>query len=351
MAKTRPNPTKRTTIKDVARHAGVSVTTVSNALNGRTAAMTADTLERIQHAIRALNYRPNRVARSLVTSRTATIGIIIAEIETPLFLRALNTIETIARAANYNILLCTARNLADEKQAVNLLLEKQVDGLIFLSTSIILHDNYLLELPPSAPPMVLVNHTTRHHTFSHISFEHDRGVVAAIDYLVGLGHRRIAHLVGPDRRQSTHARMAGYRLGLKKHGLPAPAEYLQPGDFEADPGQWERSTLTLLACSPRPTAIIAANDIVAATVMRVIQRAGLRAPADVSVIGIDDQPFCAWLNPGLTTVRLPVAAAGERAVNLLLQHIADSRPAFEHLTLPCQLIVRESSGPPPAPAA
>jgi len=342
---------KRTTIKDVARHANVSITTVSNALNGRTAAMTADTLERIRHAIIALNYRPNRVARSLVTSRTATIGIIIAEIETPLFLRALNTIETIARAANYNILLCTAHNLADEKQAVNLLLEKQVDGLIFLSTSIILHDNYLQELPPTTPPMVLVNHTARHHTFSHISFEHDQGVVAAIDYLAGLGHRRIAHLVGPERRQSTHDRLEGYRIGLEKHGLPAPDDYLQPGDFEADPGQWEQSTLALLACSPRPTAIIAANDTVAATVMRVIQRAGLRIPADISVVGIDDQPFCTYLNPSLTTVRLPITEAGEQAITLLLKHIFADPPIFEHLSLPCRLIIRESSGPPPAPTS
>ena len=135
---------KRATIKDVAQTAGVSVTTVSNVLNDRTNAMSPETLQRIQDTMHALNYRPSRVARSLVTNNTATIGLIIAEIDTPLFLQAINTIEPVARNAEHNILLSTTgSDLKDEPQAVELLLEKQVDGIIILSTSAYYEQNYL----------------------------------------------------------------------------------------------------------------------------------------------------------------------------------------------------------------
>jgi DNA-binding LacI/PurR family transcriptional regulator len=135
MSKTRSSAGRRATIKDAAQAAGVSVTTVSNVLNDRTEATAEQTRRRVQETIRLLSYRPTQVARSLVTSHTATIGVIINEISTPLFLQALNFIEPIARNAEYNILLYIAHNLADEQQAVNLLLAKDVDGIIFLSNS------------------------------------------------------------------------------------------------------------------------------------------------------------------------------------------------------------------------
>jgi LacI family transcriptional regulator len=131
---------KRVTIKDVAQAAGVSATTVSNVLNARTETMSQETLLRVQETIRALNYHPNSVARSMVTRRTATVGLIVTEIETPLFLQALNFVEPIARSAGYNVLLCNARNPDDERQAAHVLLEKQADGIIFLSTSLYVDD-------------------------------------------------------------------------------------------------------------------------------------------------------------------------------------------------------------------
>ena len=151
MSKSRQRPARRATIKDVAQSAGVSVTTVSNVLNGRTQAMAKETLLRVQTAIRSLNYRPSRVARSLVTSHTATIGLILNEIGTPLFLQALHFIEPIVRNADYNILVCTPRSLDDEIETVDLLLEKEVDGLVFLSTSVYLDDDYLVRLPRPGP--------------------------------------------------------------------------------------------------------------------------------------------------------------------------------------------------------
>ena len=203
MSKTRRRNAKQVTIKEVAEVANVSITTVSNVLNGRIAEMAEPTLVRVQQAIQTLNYRPNHVARSLVTQRTASLGVLIAEIDTPLFLQALNSIETIARAANFNILLCTAKNLEDEQQAVNLLLEKQVDGFIFLSTSACLDQDYLLDLPVLLPPTVLVNRAVTQSKFHQIDLDDTNGVIRAIDYLVELGHTRIAHLYGPPSRHSS----------------------------------------------------------------------------------------------------------------------------------------------------
>jgi LacI family transcriptional regulator len=351
VAKFRQQSPTRVTIKDVAQTAGVSVTTVSNVLNGRTGAMAEKTLQRIQETIQALGYRPSSVARSLVTKRTATIGVIIAEIETAVYLQTLNFIEPIARDAGYNILLCTTHSFADERQAVDLLLENQVDGIVYLATSTYLDDDFLSNLPPSTPPMVLFNRSTVHDRFDQINVDNTNGVIKAIDYLVKLGHRQIAHLYGPKSRISSVERLEGYRLGLKKHNLAYYEEYIRPGNFEEAQEQWEQSTEELLALSPRPTAIIGANDRVAAVAMRTIQQAGLRVPADISIIGIDDQPFCTYLHPALTTVDMSIIEIGKRAIRMLLERIDGTRTTTEHVILRCPLIVRESSGAAPLTAA
>lgn len=345
-SQTRQRLAKRVTIKDVAQAAGVSVTTVSNVLNHRTEAMTETTLLRIQEAIRSLNYRPSRVARSLVTHQTATIGLIIAEIETPLFLQALHFIEPIARNAGYNVLLCSAHNLADEQQAVNLLLEKQVDGIIFLSTSNYIDDEYLTQLPPSAPPIVIINRTVTHQLcLDQIQWDNHGGIVTAVTYLVQHGHRHIALLRGPDSRRSAAERLEGYRQVLRQHSLEYREDYVRLADYEAPQDTWARATAELLAASPQPNAILASNDIVAAVALRTLQRAGLRVPQDVAVIGYDDQPFCTFLNPALTTVRVPIVEAGKLATEMLLARLADPHRPLEHVVLPCSLIVRESSEP------
>jgi DNA-binding LacI/PurR family transcriptional regulator len=334
---------QRVTIRDVAEAAGVSTTTVSNVLNGRTHTMSEATWLRVQETIRSLSYHPSSVARSMVTRSTATIGIIIAEIETPLFLQALNFIEPVVRSAGYNLLMCNARYPKDEQQAVDLLLEKRVDGIIFLSTSQYLDDEYLLRLPPSAPPMVLINRTRLYDQFDHVNWDNVTAMVALVEYLIQLGHRQIAHLRGPLNRRAAEERLQGYRMALARHGFKCREDYTQLASFSTGP-EVEEATLRLLETTPPPTAIVAANDSVAAVAQRTAQRAGLRIPDDITIVGVDDQPFCVCLNPALTTIRIPLVEAGERAIHMLLDRIAHKRTAVEHILLPCPLIVRESSG-------
>ncbi|MCL4393928.1 MAG: LacI family transcriptional regulator [Chloroflexi bacterium] len=334
----------RVTIKDVAREAGVSISTVSNVLNGRMDAMSEETLQRIQKAVASLRFRPNSLARSMVTQRTGSIGLILDEIETPLFLQALSVIEPIARRAGYNVLMCNARNVVDEREALDLLLDKQIDGLIFLSTTELREDEYLLELQVAGLPVVLINRETENIGPYHdlVCWDNVGGVAAAVEHLVRQGHRRIAHLRGPIKRRSSEERLRGYRLGLEKSGLSYDESYVRSGDYTETPEAWAKATDELLALAEPPTAIIASDDVVAAVVMRAIQDAGLRVPADISVVGIDDQPFCTYLNPALATVRLPVVDAGERAIALLLDRIAGEGTAGRRILLPCPLIVRGS---------
>lgn len=332
------------TIKDVARAAGVSITTVSNVLNDRTDSMSESTLQRITQVMQELNYRPNALARGLVTRRTATIGVVIAEIETPLFLHALNTIEPIARSAGYTVLMTKARDPQEEYEVFHVLLEKRVDGLIFLSVSELANADYVPELKRLRVPTVLVNRATTYDGLDQIDWDDTAGVAEAVEHLIGLGHRRIAHLCGPARRQSGANRLRGYRTTLERHSIEYRPEYVCPGDYTLSMDSWRDSTLGLLGLSPRPTAIIASDDIVAATAIKTIQQAGLRVPDDVAIVGIDDQHFCTYLNPALTTIRLPILEAGKRAVKTVLERISGKRTESEHIVLPCSLIIRESCG-------
>jgi len=334
----------RVTIKDVADAADVSVTTVSNVLNGRSSAMSVDTHERVQQVMREMAFRPSRVARSLVQGRTATIGVVLAEIETPLFLQALNVMEPIARGAGYNILMVNARHADDEQHVVGLLLAKEIDGVIFLSTSHYTQDTHLLPLQAAGVPVVLVNRATDAAGFDRVDWDNAGGMESAVAHLVRLGHRYIAHLHGPSDRRSTAERLLGYRRALATRDIQFQDSYTLPGDYTTAIEPWHEAVMRLLNLSTPPTAIVTSDDTAAAIVMRAIQRAGLRVPEDIAVIGVDDQPFSAYLNPALTTVRLPILTAGEHAMEMLLKRMDGVLTQPEHIILPCHLVVRESCG-------
>lgn len=339
-----PPAKKRVTIKDVAQAAEVSITTVSNVLNDRIDAMSEGTLHRVRQVMSELGYRPNAVARSLVTRQTATLGIVLAEIETPLFLNALSAIEPIARKAGYTVLIGNARAASEEEEICKVLLSKQVDGLIFVSVSQYAGQDCMPNLLHINLPVVLVNRAESYEPFDQINWDDTAGITAAVEHLIDLGHCHIAHLHGPAGRRSGENRLHGYRAGLERHSIPYCPEYVRSGDYTDDPQAWAQSVRELMDLPTPPTAIVASDDIVAAIAMRTLQQSGWRVPDDVAVIGVDDQHFCSYLNPALTTVRLPVVQAGELAVEMMLGRISGRRTETEHVVLPCSLIVRESCG-------
>jgi LacI family transcriptional regulator len=335
---------RRPTIKDVAAVAGVSITTVSNVLNDRVHAMSPETLERIQRAIQVLDYRPSRVARGLAMRDSATICVVVAEFETALFLQALQVIEPTARAAGYTTLMISARSLEDERQAIDVLVEKEVNGVIFLSTSVYTDTLHIARFHEAGVPVVLVNRPSTDILFDHIDWDDAGAAEALVKHLVDLGHRRIAHLRGPGTRRSAVERLSGYTRALEACGLTYRPEYTPSGDFTSTSETWQQSTLDLLALPEPPTAIIASDDTVAATIMKVVQRNRRRVPEDIALVGVDDQPFSAHLNPALTTARLPIVEAGQHAIDLVLQRISGNSSPPVRMMLPCPLVIRESSG-------
>ncbi|MFI6830085.1 LacI family DNA-binding transcriptional regulator [Kribbella sp. NPDC050241] len=335
----------RVTIRQIAEMSEVSVSTVSNVLNGRTLRMSAETLERVRGVISTLRYRPSSIARGLVTGRTATIGLVVAEIETALFFSAVGALETAARAAGYNLIVCHARGSRDEAEVVTVLRTKGVDGIIFIANSEAVDNTHLTDLPAAGILAVVVNRRRPGPEFGRVTWNDRAGVAGAVEHLHDLGHRRIAFLRGPRSRDSTRERAAGYRRGLKKVGLPYQEDYVRLADYTADPLTWERATSELLDLEPAPSAIIASDDSVAAVVIRTSQRRGLSVPRDLAVVGIDDQMFATLLNPPLTTIRLPVKEAAERALEMLVDAIAGQ--SMREVRLATELVVRDSSSPEP----
>lgn len=336
---------QRVTIRQVAAACGVSVSTVSNALNGHTTEVSKDTLAKVQKAAADLGYRPSSVARGLVIRRTATIGIVLGEIETALFLAAISAVEPIARAAGYNLMLCHARGSEEEREAAALLQAKDVEGVIFVSTSEECDDTHLSAMAATGTTVVVINRPRPNPQVGRVVWDDREAVTRAVRYLYSLGHRRIAHICGPETRHSAMERLRGYRQGLADCGLSAPEGYVQSVQYDAEPDAWARSTENILANNPTPTALIASDDLVAAVAMRTAQEHSLRIPQDLAVIGIDDQLFARLLNPSLTTIRLPVREAAEHAMAMLLASLDGGvRVPEEEVRLRADLVIRDSCG-------
>lgn len=334
---------RRPTILQVARLAGVSTTTVSNVLNNRMDAMRAETRLRVEEAARILGYQPSHAARSLASRQSATLGLVISEIATSLFFSAVSVVEREARDSGFNVLLCHASTPSEERAALDLLAQKEVEGLLFLSTSDY-HEDGALRAVAETLPVVTVNRAGDGDAFDRISWDNVDGIASAVRHLHDLGHRRIAFLRGPADRQGTDERFQGYRSGLTACGLDYLPEYVATGDYTAGPEEWWAGAKQVLDVRPAPTAVIASDDSVAAVVIRTVRSRGLQVPDDVAVVGVDDQPFAAWLSPALTTVRLPILDAGQQAISLLLDRLRNPSRDVAHLTLPVTLVVRESCG-------
>jgi LacI family transcriptional regulator len=337
------------TIRDVARQAGVSLSTVSQVLNGRPGYASAATRERVLEVARELGYRPNALARGLVTSRTGTLGIVITDITRSFFTQVVGSIEQIASQRGYSVLLACADGIQPEQTALEAFLDKRVDGIICMSSTADASAEHILQVTRMGMPLVVINRPLRLSDLNEISWDDVEIGQRATEHLLGLGHRRIAHMSGLLRgagRQSAVDRITGYKAALTAAGLPIDEDLIVEGGFEYH--------IAFAACGrlfdrPNPpTALFASNDSMAVAIINALHRRGLRVPDDVSVVGANDDQFAVHVEPLLTTVRLPVRAAGRRAAELILAAIGSPTPA-EPITavLASELIVRASTAPPP----
>ncbi len=338
---------ERTTIRSVARQAGVSVSTVSNVLNGRHQQMAPDTLARVRLAMERLEYRPNRLAQSLATNRTATIGLVISELTNSLYPPVVLGAEATCRAAGHSLLLANAHDLDAERQAIEVMRDKQVDGLVLFSVSFLdIANDHLYRVHHEGTPVVVINrHVPDAAPLSRVFFDHFGGARSATRHLLGLGHRRIGHLAGPADRFTGRQRRDGYLAALRESGVPVDERLVVEGDYSFESGH----RLLRTVWQERPTAVFAGGDAMALGARRAAEELGIRIPEDLSLVAFGNPDFVRFATPAITTIDLPVAQAGRTAIEMVLRCIA-RRDEREVQTLETTLLVRETTAPPSSSA-
>jgi len=329
------------TISDVAGRAGVSITTVSSALNnsGRVSVKTRD---RVQRAAQELGYIANLSARSLKGGRTNVLGVVLGELRSPVYAELAASISESARTAGMDTLLYTTFNdPSREHQRVSSLIDGLCDGLLILLPKE--SEAELRAFEQSRVPVVLINHHGAVTKLPVVGADNYHGVRAAIRHLTGLGHQRIAFVTGKPQSGQSPERLRAYRDELTAAGLPFDETLVRIGDWSQVRGF--TAACELLDLAQPPSAILTANDQTAFGVMDAVKDRNLRVPDDVSVVGFDDIPAASFVHPPLTTVRHPFGDIAKAGVQLLLDLISGRTTAPARVELPSELVVRSSTGP------
>jgi len=333
-----------TTMKDVAKRAGVSVTTVSHVIN-ETRFVSDELQRRVFDAMEELHYRPNILARSLRRGETRTIGLIVPDNSNPFFAEVARTVEDIGFENGYSVILCnTDGDLEKEKVYIDVLIAKQVDGAVFIAAGS--RQEHLSELTAQGLPVVVVDRDIPQTLADVVLVNNEQGGYEATRHLIELGHQRIGCIAGPSELTPSAARIHGYRRALEENDLPYREELIISGDFRYDGG--ETTMEKLLSLSAPPTAVFVCNDIMAIGALRAIKRAQMQVPADLSIIGFDNIPITSATSPALTTVAQPITELGVRSMNLLLSRIRNTRPSgdYERIILETELTIRDSCAEP-----
>jgi LacI family transcriptional regulator len=327
------------TIKDVARQAGVSVGTASQALRGSPAVREA-TRRRVIRVATRLRYQPSALARGLVTRRTHTVGLLISDIANPFFIRAVRAVEDVAQENGYNVILCnTDEDPAKETQYLRVLMEKRVDGILLATTAGSLR--MVRDIRWRRIPLVLFDRDLAGIAADIVKVDGVLGGRLATGHLLGLGHRRIGIIHGPRVRSTGAERLQGYLAALREAGLRPDPELIREGNFKQDSGR--ELTRQLLGVSPPPSALFCTNNLMTVGALQTLQEHGVRIPTDLSLVGYDDMEWWTLTHPPLTTVGQPVYDLGREAMRLLLQRIgAGGNPRPQRVVLKPELIVRES---------
>ncbi|HEY0706339.1 MAG TPA: LacI family DNA-binding transcriptional regulator [Polyangia bacterium] len=326
-------------IQEVARHAGVSTSTVSNVLNGRTQRMSAATFERVSASIRALNYHPNHSARLLRTGQTPMLGLLVPSIANPFFGALAREIDEAAQKRGYHLMLGnTYRDPNKEREFLEALMRYGVRGAII--TSSLAKQSQFAELIERGMALVSFDRQETPEDswpIDYVSIDNFHASEMATRHLLDHGHRDIAYVTAPTRTLSRLDRRAGYQSAMKRAGLARKAEIIEPdmntpfADSEmAELGH--RVAAEIAAKAERPTAIVTMNDIIAIGLMAALHQHGLRVPEDVSVVGIDDIYLDSLMRPALTSMRQPLPEIASTMIEKLSARLADpAAPASSHV--------------------
>ena len=329
------------TIRDVARRAGVSIATVSRVLN-KSASVSDVKRQRVEAAALELGYTPNPAARSLLGQSTGGIGVLLPYVAGDFFSEFLQGIDRATQEHRRFLMISSSHRNPNEFRAALSGLDKRVDGLLVMSTELA-YDDLRDELLENVP-VVFVNTRVDSPECDVINFDNEAGGRAAATHLIEVGHRRIAVVKGPEEAHDSQARFQGYRSALKAHGIPYDEALVFPGDYTHQAGF--DAVSRLLALPERPTALFAFNDYSALGALRAANEAGLAVPDDLALVGFDDIPLARFTSPPLTSVRVPLRELGERAIHRLIARINGEDGPPEQVMLPVEVVPRASTGAP-----
>ncbi|MER7574850.1 LacI family DNA-binding transcriptional regulator [Streptomyces sp. NPDC126514] len=334
---------RRPTIKTVAARAGVGRTTVSRVING-SELVSADARARVLAAIKELDYVPNSVARGLVTNRTNAVALVIPESESrlgsePYFAALIRGVSGALSETRTQLQLMLVRDQSERDQLAASVATRRVDGVLLVSVHA--HDQLPGMLEEMGLPTVLAGRRDENEPLSYVTADNAGGAAAAVRHLLDSGRRRIATITGALDMDVGRSRLDGWRAAHEEAGVPADELLVEVGDFTEEGGR--RAMRSLLERAPDLDAVFAASDLMAVSALSELRRQGRQVPGDVAVVGFEDSVLARHTNPPLTTIRQPVEELGRTMAAILLDEISDVPSAERQLTLPTELVVRESS--------
>jgi DNA-binding LacI/PurR family transcriptional regulator len=328
------------TLREVADLAGVSTATVSRVLN-EYPYIHDDTRKRVLKAIKQLDYRPSRVARRLRKKGAQILGLVIADVSNPYYTAVIQSIENIAHAHKYSMLLCNSGEDPNrERIHINILLEEQVAGIIIspVDEESISCEAFLRQ----GIPVVAIDRRFRNLKLDSVLVDNSMGAYEATCHLIRLGHKRIGLIAGPSRLTTGRERQAGYEKALNENGLGVDPDLIEVGDFKQQSGYTK--ACDLLNRQDRPTALFVSNNLMTLGALNAIHDIGLRIPQDIAIVGFDDLSWAPSINPPLTAVAQPTYELGKWAANLLLGRLSERDKEPVEIILKPSLIVRVSCG-------
>ena len=329
------------TIRDVARAAGVSTATAARALGGYGHA-SPTARRKVSESARQLGYRPNVVARALVSRATTTVGLVVGDIENPFFAAAARGLADVMDAHGYTVLLANAdEDAGRERRAVDALRARQVDGMVVVPAPGA-SPEHLTELVTAGVPLVLLDRAVVGVAADSVLVRNVAGARAAVAHLAGLGHRRIGVVSDSPDITSSAERIQGYRQALRAAGIAPEPGLISIGGPTRDDG--EAAALRLLDRPDRPTAVFTANNFMTVGALRAARSLALRIPEDVALVGFDDLDWTTLVQPPVTVVRQPVADLGRVAGERLLRRLDGDAGPPKRIRLDAGLIVRGSCG-------
>ena len=330
------------TIKDIAKLAHVSATTVSNVINGKNSKTTEETKQRILDLVKEMDYKPNAMARSLVNGKTKLLGLILPDISESYFAQLARSIEEAARRSGYSILVCSTYNdLKNEQKVIDIMREHCVDGIIISSSLIKENWQFKDVLKIKYPIVTLGRDIAEYEDVCNVCMNNYSSGYEATKYLLDLGHKDIGFIAGEEWSSITKDRLSGYKKALNDYKIDVDEELIYNGNFNVETGM--NGLERLLSKDRKISGVVACSDVIAYGVYKFAIKHNISIPEDLSIVGIGDLKFSEVVTPGLTTVKEPVDDIAETAVNMLISIITKKPRDKNEYEYDSKLIVREST--------